>query len=115
MTEDPRWWKTWFGVPPWYDRLVNRRRWDDGLDWSPRLGVIALAAILIGGFAVLAGYIGEWQDWNGVVIAFAVGWLLGAVAFVVAVGVASRRAGRPFWRVAWDALRGLLGFIFEAG
>lgn len=79
----------------------------------PRLATVAVVAVLIGGAAVLAGYVAEWQGWHGVIVGLSVAWLVGAIAFVAAVLVSSRRSGRPFWRVAWDGVRGLLRFIFE--
>jgi hypothetical protein len=53
------WWRSLYGVPPWYERWSNRRRWDDDLRWTPRLGSVALAALFAGGLAVLAGYVAE--------------------------------------------------------
>ena len=111
-TERP-WWRSWFGVPRGYDRWQGRRRWDDGLQSSPRVATVAVVAIVIGGASVLAGYVAEWQGWHGLVVGLSVAWLVGAVAFVAAVLVSSRRSGRPFWWVAWDGVRGLLRFVFE--
>lgn len=115
MEVERPWWRSWYGVPRWYERWAGRRRWYDGIQWSPRLATMAVTAFLVGGLAVLSGYVAEWLGWSGVVVALAVGWLVAAVAFVVAVAVASRRSGRPFWRVAWDAFRGLVRFTIESG
>jgi hypothetical protein len=76
---------------------------------------VAFAALLIGAFAVLAGYVAEWRGWDGFLIGLGVGWAVAAVTFVVAVAVASRRSGRPMWRVAWDGIRALFRFIAEVG
>jgi hypothetical protein len=115
VAEERPWWRSLYGVPKWYERWSNRRRWDDGLPWSPRLGSVALAAVLVGGVAVLAGYVAEWRGWDGFLIGLVVAWAVAAVTFTVAVAVRSRRSGRPFWRVAWDGFRGLLRFIIEVG
>ncbi len=115
MGAERPWWRSWWGVPGWYKRWTTRRRWDDGIRSTPRLAAVALAALVIGGFAVLAGYFAEWRGWHGVLVGLLVAWAVAALAFTVAVGVSSRRSGRPFWRVAWDTVRGLLRFIVETG
>lgn len=115
MANERPWWRSWYGVPKWYERWLNRRRWDDDLLWSPRLGSVALAALIVGGMAVLAGYITDWRGWDGFLIGLAVAWVFAAVMFVVAVVVTSRRTGRPIWRVAWDGVRALFRFMIETG
>jgi hypothetical protein len=70
---------------------------------------------MIGAVSVLAGYIADWQGWDGVLIGLVVAWAVAATVVTVAVAVASRRSGQPFWRVAWHGLRGLFRFLIEVG
>lgn len=115
MAGERPWWRSLYGVPKWYERWLNRRRWDDGLAWSPRLSSVALAALGVGAVAVLAGYVAEWRGWDGFLIGLGAAWIVAAITFTVAVAVTSRRSGRPFWRVTWDALRALFRFVIEVG
>jgi hypothetical protein len=76
---------------------------------------VIVAAFFVGAGSVLAGWAAESAGWDVLLIACGVAWALSAFAFVAAVVLTSRRAGRPMWRVVYDAFRSLLRFMVEVG